>query len=73
MNKSKLITIVLGIILILLAPTLGFYLSHIYLLLIGGMETEKFLLIMDGCINGFQIIGLLSVLYGVLKKCKKQF
>lgn len=71
MNKSKLIAIVLGIIIVILAPIFGFYLLHTYLLLIGGMETEKFVLIMDRCITGFQIIGVLSVFYGVLKNCKK--
>lgn len=67
MNKIKLTAVILGIVFILSAPIFGLYLSNICLRLIGGMETEKFLLIIEGCITGFQIIGVLSVLYGMLK------
>lgn len=67
MKISKMVAVILGIVLILLAPVFGLYLSNIYLRLMGGMETEKFLLIMEGCITGFQVIGVLSALYGMLK------
>lgn len=72
MNKVKLIVVILGIVLILLAPVFGLYLSNIYLRLIGGMETEKFLIIIEGCITGFQVIGALSALCGMLKIHKNQ-
>ena len=67
MNKGSILAIVCGVAIILLAPLLGNSLSHIYLSLLGGMETDKFLLVIDGCIRGFQIIGALSALYGILR------
>lgn len=66
MRRSKLIALVLGIFLILFAPLLGYFLSFVCLSLLGGMGTDSFLLIMDHCMTGFQIIGILSAAYGIL-------
>ena len=67
MSKGSIFALVCGVVIILLAPLLGNSLSAIYLSLLGGMATDKFLLVVDGCIRGFQIIGAMSGLYGILK------
>ena len=65
MKNSKLFMIFLGVAIILFAPLLGNELSNCYLILLGGMETEKFLRIIDGGIRSFQIIGTLITGYGL--------
>lgn len=64
MHQNKW-TVFCGVLSILLAPILGSYFAQIYLRLLGGMETEKFLLLLDGCITAFQLIGVLAAGYGL--------
>lgn len=54
---KSLFFIVFGIVTILLAVPLGNILAEAYLAISGGMETEKFLLCVEGFINGFQLLG----------------
>lgn len=65
MKNIKFFLTILGVAIILFAPLLGNELSNCYLILSGGMETEKFLRIIDGSIRGFQIIGTLMTVYGL--------
>lgn len=66
MAMRKLVAVILGIILILLSPLLGRCLANIYLSILGSTATEIFAAMIEGCIHGFQLIGALSVLYGIL-------
>lgn len=72
MKNSKLFMIFLGVAIILFAPLLGNELSNCYLILLGGMETEKFLRIIDGGIRSFQIIGTLMAGYGLFGHKNKE-
>lgn len=65
MKNFKLFMTFFGVAIILLAPLLGSKMSACYLILLGGMETEKFLRIIDGSICSFQIIGALMTGYGL--------
>lgn len=60
---------VTGVLILLLAPMLGTYLADFYLRLTEGMETEKFLCILEGCICSIQVLGALITAYGCF--CRK--
>lgn len=60
---------VTGVLILLLAPMLGTYLAGLYLQLTEGMETEKFLCILEGCIRSIQVLGGLITAYGCF--CQK--
>ena len=72
MKNIKFFMTLLGVAIILFAPLLGNELSNCYLFLLGGMETEKFLRIMDGGICSFQIIGALMAGYGLFGHKNKE-
>lgn len=65
MRKVNYVVLFFGVAVILLAPLFGNGLSFCYLSVFGGMETEKFLQIMDGNMRSFQIIGALMAAYGL--------
>lgn len=65
MKNIKFFLTILGVAIIFLAPLLGNELSACYLILSGGMETEKYLRMIDGSIRSFQIIGTLVTVYGL--------
>lgn len=65
MNKVEFIITIIGIIIILTAPLLGTNMATLYLGLLGGMETEKYHIIIASCNLGIQIIGALIVAYGL--------
>lgn len=65
MKSIKFFITLLGVAIILFAPLLGNELSTCYLILLGGMETEKFLRMIDGSICSFQMIGALMTAYGL--------
>ena len=65
MRKYSIGISIAGVLLLLMAPMLGTYLAGFYLRLTDGMETEKFLRIIDGGIRSFQIIGTLITGYGL--------
>lgn len=54
-----------GFAILLVAPLLGQALGGIYLMILGGMETDRFLQILQGCTLSFQIIGALIAGYGL--------
>ena len=58
-----------GVLLLLLAPMLGTYLTGLYLRLTEGTETATFLCILEGCIRSIQILGGLTTAYGIF--CRK--
>lgn len=72
MNKTKNVLIILGILIMLIAPLMGSCLAELYLIIIGGMETEKYLLIIQGCINAFLIIGTITTIFGLFRKNNKE-
>lgn len=65
MKNMKFFLTIFGVAIILLAPLLGNELASCYLILSGGMETEKYIRIIDGSIRSFQIIGTLVTAYGL--------
>lgn len=65
MKNIKFLLTILGVAIILFAPLLGNELSACYLILSGGMETEKYIRIIDGGIRSFQIIGTLLTVYSL--------
>lgn len=65
MSKVELIITIIGIIIILAAPLLGTNMAEFFLMLLGGMETEKYHIIMASCNLGIQIIGALIAAYGL--------
>lgn len=68
-NKTNTALIIGGICIILTAPLLGTGLAGIYLRLLGGMETEKYMLIIEGCIRSLQLTGgLMTAAYAALSK-----
>lgn len=71
MRTNTIITIV-GVLLLLLAPMLGLDLANFYLRFLEGMETEKFLVIIKGCIGSIQILGTLVIVYGLFSKKSKE-
>lgn len=71
MKEFRLVWSVLGCLLILLAPCLGNAAANMYLMLIEGMETNRFLLFIEAFIRSFQIIGVLLTVYG-LWKCPEE-
>ncbi len=72
MTKQRIVLIFVSIVVVLMAPLLGIALAERYLMLSGGMATEKYMLIMEGCIHGFQIIGILAAAYGLFGKSSKE-
>lgn len=71
MSKTNLIIVLFGVAAVLLAPWFGDVVASFYLMLSGGMETEKFLLIINGFIHSFQIIGTLTAIYALFG-CKRK-
>lgn len=71
MRKTNLIILLFSVAVILLAPLFGDVAASFYLMLSGGMETEKFLLIIDGFIHSFQIVGTLTAAYALFG-CKRK-
>lgn len=71
MRINTIITIT-GLLFLLLAPMLGLNLANFYLRLQGGLETEKFLVIIKGCIGSIQILGTLIMAYGLFSKKSKE-
>lgn len=65
MKNMKFFLTILGVAIILLASLLGNELASCYLILSGGMETEKYIQIMDGSIRSFQIISTLVTTHGL--------
>lgn len=64
--------IAVGIVILLLSVPLGDWYGSIYLILCGGMETERYLMLTQSAIHGFQMIGalvgLLSGIAGIFGK-----
>lgn len=73
MKNIKLFLTILGLSIILLAPLLGNGLSTCYLILSSGMETEKYLCIIDGSIRSFQIIGALISAYSLFSYKERRY
>lgn len=71
MSLNTIIMIV-GVLLLLLAPMFGLNLANFYLRLLEGMETEKFLVIIKGCIGSIQILSALLIAYGLFSKNNKE-
>lgn len=65
MNTIKLILLLIGLALILLAVPLGSFLAHLWLALSDGMEVSLWTVIFDRCIFGVQLLGALSAAYGL--------
>lgn len=70
MNKAKLIITIIGMVLIITAPLLGANMAGLYLMLLGGMESEKYLIIIKSCNLSIQIIGALLAAYGLFARKK---
>lgn len=71
MRKYTIGITVAGVLLLLLAPMLGTYLADLYLRLTDGMETDKFLCIVEGCIHSMQILGGIVTAYGLFYRKDK--
>ena len=67
MKTGKIAVIAVGVVIILASAPLGSFLADLYLWLLGGMETERFLVVIGGCIRSFQIVGALCVALGTIK------
>lgn len=65
MRRENILITIAGVLLLLLAPTLGTYLAGLYLRLTDGMETATFLCVMEGCIRSIQVLGGLIAAYGL--------
>ena len=66
MKKVYSIGMIVGIIIILLAVPLGDLYWNFYLSIVGGMETERFTMLIQSAIVSFQIIGgIILLLCGI--------
>ena len=66
MKKVYSIGMIVGIIIILLAVPLGGLYGNFYLSIVGGMETERFTMLIQSAIVSFQIIGgIILLLCGI--------
>lgn len=69
----EILAIILGVVIILSAPVLGKTTADFLLDFFGGMDANHFTAIFEGCIRGFQIIGTLCAIYGILGiQCNKK-
>lgn len=65
MNKVNFVIAIIGLSLVVTAPLTGTYLAELYLGILGGMETEKYHIIMASCNLGIQIVGALIAAFGL--------
>lgn len=64
MKAVVIVTIVIGMIIVFLAAPLGNVLADKFLMTVGGMSTERFLIVEKGIITSIHIIGTLIALFG---------
>ena len=68
MRKTNYILTFAGFALLLIAPLLGQALGQLYLILLGGMETNQFLHILQSSTLSLQIIGALIATHGLFAR-----
>ena len=70
MKKCYIVGVVIGLLILFFSVPLGELYGGIYLLLSGGMESERYIMLSQSAITSIQIIGgIVSALCGIANIC----
>ena len=66
------ITIIVGMVLILLSPVLGLSYSSSLLFFLGGMETDMYYILTEGCISSIRALGIVVFAWGTVRELRRR-
>ena len=62
--------IILGLATVLLSPAVGSIYASFLLTLSGGMESDKYYILIDGCISAIRVLGIIVSAWGIAQSLR---